>query len=212
MKILDVKSLAIPDVKIIRIGRFGDDRGYFTEVMRAEDLQSQADIPSLTNVSWTQVNESYSHQGVMRGLHFQWGPHQGKLARSTWGEMIDMALDIRTGSATEGKIVGVRLNYDPAHDTQDLIWIPPGFAHGFMAVTECRLEYICTGSWAPQTERAIRFTDSSIDWSTMDTHLADTVRSHIPHATIAVKDREGLTLDAWRSSADRLEFTRTLPR
>ena len=155
MKILSVTPLAIPDVKVVRIGRFADERGYFTETMRGEDLAKIAEIPFFATATWHQMNESYSVAGVVRGLHFQWNPHQGKLVRATEGKLIDLALDIREGSPTQGKIVGYELHYDPKDTFQDLLWLPPGFAHGFVSLTDCRLEYICTGIWSPTSERAL---------------------------------------------------------
>lgn len=212
MKVISVTPLQIPHVQVIRTGRFTDDRGYFTEIIRVEDLAKITSVPYFAQAVWTQVNESYSHEGVIRGLHFQWAPHQGKLVRATEGTLIDLALDIRAGSPTEGKITGYRLSFDPGQDHQDLVWVPPGFAHGFMALSTCRIEYLCTGSWSPLTERAIRINDPLIDWSLMDMTLADTVRSALETAVISAKDLAGLSLDDWRSSPDHSAYMRTLPQ
>ncbi len=212
MKLLSVASLTIPDVKVIRIARFGDERGYFTETMRGEDLAKIAEIPFFATTTWHQMNESYSVAGVVRGLHFQWNPHQGKLVRATEGRLIDLALDIREGSPTQDKIVGYELHYDPKEDFQDLLWLPPGFAHGFVALTECRLEYLCTGVWSPTSERAIRIHDPQIDWSLVDVSLKSQVDKVLQNALMADKDRNGLTLAQWQSSPDKQIFTQTLPQ
>jgi len=92
MKILDVKSLAIESVKVIRFARFCDERGYFTETFRKSDLLNNSQIDSMTNVEFVQANESLSKKGVIRGLHFQWNPYMGKLVRTIKGRMVDIVL------------------------------------------------------------------------------------------------------------------------
>lgn len=212
MKILSVTSLAIPAVRAIRFARFGDGRGYFTETFRKGDLAKLTEIPEFSTVEWLQANESYSVAGVVRGLHFQWNPHQGKLVRATEGKLIDLVLDIREESPTQGKIVGYELYYDPQEAFQDLLWIPPGFAHGFVAVTNCRIEYVCTGAWSPNSERAIQIFDTQIDWSLMDVGLKSQVDTILPNALMADKDRNGLTLVQWNQSPEHATFMQTLPR
>jgi dTDP-4-dehydrorhamnose 3,5-epimerase len=212
MKIISIQSLAIPDVKVIRNARFTDTRGYFTEVIRGEDLAKIKEIPYFADVTWAQVNQSYSLANVVRGLHFQWNPHQGKLIRATEGRLIDLALDIREGSPTKGTVVAYELHYDPAEAFQDMVWVPPGFAHGFAAVTDCRMEYLCTSTWSPTSERAISIFDPEIDWSLVDPELKQQIDTILPIAHMADKDRNGLTLAQWRSSPDQRVFTETLPQ
>jgi len=210
MKILTITPLAIPDAKIIRIARFADIRGYFTETMRGEDLAKISEIPFFSTTTWHQMNESYSIAGVVRGLHFQWNPHQGKLVRATEGKLVDLALDIRENSPTLGKIVGYELHYDPKESFQDLLWLPPGFAHGFVALTYCRLEYMCTGIWSPTSERAIRIFDPQIDWSIMEANVKAHVDAVLPNALMADKDRNGLTLAEWQASEEKKMYIETL--
>ena len=93
MKILAVKSLVIPDVKVIKYARFCDQRGYFTEHFRRSDLQTHPALSFLQHMEFLQTNESYSRQGTIRGLHFQWNPLMGKLVRPLSGRLVDMALD-----------------------------------------------------------------------------------------------------------------------
>lgn len=212
MKIISTTPLTIPEIKVIRIGRFGDNRGYFTEIMRTSDLSKMSEIPELASVTWHQVNESFSFGNVARGLHFQWSPHQGKLIRATQGGLIDLALDIREGSYTQGKIVGYELTYNPQESFQDLVWVPPGFAHGFIALTDCRLEYFCSSTWSPQTERAIQLTDPQIDWSLMGQDMRSQVQSLLSAALIAEKDKNGLTLAEWGASVEKNNYMDTLPR
>ena len=113
MKILEAKSLAIPDVKVVRYGRFTDHRGYFTEHYRKSDFRSHPELGFLHDVEFEQCNESASRADTIRGLHFQWNPHMGKLVRPLSGRLIDMMLDIRLGSPTFGKIIAYDMPADP---------------------------------------------------------------------------------------------------
>ena len=105
MKILDVFDLAIPEVKVIRFGRFPDNRGYFSEQYRFSDFETGDALPFMRGVRFVQANESFSRAGTIRGLHFQWNPYMGKLVRTIRGHMIDVVLDVRKGSPTYGRII-----------------------------------------------------------------------------------------------------------
>src|SRR3989338_6935458 len=100
MKILEVKNLAIPEVKAIKFARFTDERGYFTETYRESDFK-----PVIPSFKILQVNESHSQKGIIRGLHLQWNPYLGKLIRTIRGHMVDLVLDLRKNSPTYGKII-----------------------------------------------------------------------------------------------------------
>src|SRR5260370_38451394 len=142
MKVLDVKALAIPEIKVIRFGRFCDHRGYFTEHFRRSDFQAGPDVPFLNRVEFVQANESFSRAGTVRGLHFQWNPYQGKLVRTLHGHMIDLVLDIRKGSPTFGKIIAYDLLACREAEWDEWIWVPPGFAHGRMLMEDTLIEYL----------------------------------------------------------------------
>ena len=144
MKILEIRPLAIPDVKVVRYARFRDDRGYFTETFRKSDFFGHADAGCFSGVEFKQCNESHSSAGVIRGLHFQWNPFQGKLIRTVAGRMIDLALDIRKGSPWFGKIIGYDMPASPDAATGDWIWLPPGFAHGTCILERSTIEYFCS--------------------------------------------------------------------
>jgi len=212
MKIENIKSLSIAEIKSISFARFVDERGYFTETIRPQDLQQLTEVPIFSQVTWQQTNESYSIANVVRGLHFQWDNHMGKLVRAIEGRLIDLMMDIRLGSQTYGKIIGQSLYYDPTETYQEWIWIPPGFAHGFVAITDCRIEYICTSTWSPKTERAISLLDPTIDWSMMEKELVDAVKRVLTNPIIADKDRNGLTLSSWQTSDDAKIYMQTLPK
>ena len=213
MKIISVTPLTIPDVKVIKFARFADERGYFTETIRTRDLRTIPKAPELHDFEFHQINESFSHENVLRGLHFQYEPHMGKLVRAIEGSIIDIALDIRVESETFGKAVLYELSYDKKADSQDWLWVPPGFAHGFIAMSnDTRMEYACTGWWNPQCEFGITVFDKSIDWTTADEQLLKKFKELLQNAIINEKDKGGMTLSAWKQCKDTHKFMSTLPK
>lgn len=194
MKILDIKSVVFPEVKVIKFGRFPDERGYFTELYKKSDFQP---IDFLKDQTFVQNNESYSKKGVIRGLHFQWNPYQKKLIRTINGSIIDLFLDIRIGSPTFGKIGTYKLETKPENNYSEWIWIPVGFAHGLFLLEDSAVEYYCTSQYSPKTEASISPIASDIDWSLADKDLADQYKQSLPTANISEKDKEGITLAQW---------------
>ncbi len=198
MKLLDVKELALEGVQVIRFGRFADDRGYFTEHFRRSDFQGHADLEFMRGVEFVQANESFSREGCIRGLHFQWNPYMGKLVRTISGRMVDIVLDIRKGSATLGKAICYDMPTDSAADSHEWIWVPPGVAHGNYFAENTVIEYMCSGEYSPGCEAGISPLAADIDWSLCDPELRkgfERIASSKPLMTD--KDREGLSLDAW---------------
>lgn len=153
-----VESLAIPDVKLLKPRVFGDDRGFFLETFNARTF-ADAGLPT----EWTQDNHSRSVRGVLRGLHYQLENPQGKLVRVTRGAVFDVAVDLRRASPTFGKWVGAELS-----DTnQQMLYIPPGFAHGFLVLSEVAdFCYKCTTLWHQASDRSLAWNDPdiAIDW------------------------------------------------
>ena len=138
-------SLAIPDVILLEPTVYGDNRGYFFE------SYSQKQFEEATGLSpnFVQDNQSKSTKGVLRGLHYQLKHGQGKLVRCVLGEIYDVALDIRKGSPTFGKVFALTLN-DNDHQA---VYVPPGFAHGFCVLSnEAIFEYKCTEKYYPEDE------------------------------------------------------------
>jgi dTDP-4-dehydrorhamnose 3,5-epimerase len=155
MRLVDTQ---LPDVKLIEPKVFGDDRGFFMETWRADWLGGVA--PGL---EFVQDNHSRSAQGVLRGLHYQLRRPQGKLLRVVAGAVFDVAVDIRRGSATFGRWAGVELSAE----NKKMVWVPPGFAHGFLTLSEgTEVLYKCTDYYAPELERAVAWNDPAlaIDW------------------------------------------------
>ncbi len=198
MKIIDVKSLAIETVKVIRFARFCDHRGYFTEPFRKSDLHNPLKMDFMKDIEFVQANESLSKKDVIRGLHFQWNPYMGKLVRTIRGKMVDLVLDIRKGSPTLGKIIAYDMPDNPDADYSEWIWVPPGFAHGNFFTEPSTIEYFCSGEYSPGCEAGISPIATDIDWSLCDKTLKkafDEVVSSTP--LITDKDKNGFSMTAW---------------
>lgn len=155
---MKIESLAIPDVKLLSPRVFGDDRGFFLETFNARQF-AESGLPT----EWRQDNHSRSVKGVLRGLHYQLVEPQGKLVRVARGRVFDVAVDIRRASPTFGKWVGAELS-----DTnQQMLFIPPGFAHGFLVLSDVAdFCYKCTTLWHQQSDRSLLWNDADIgiDW------------------------------------------------
>jgi dTDP-4-dehydrorhamnose 3,5-epimerase len=159
----DFSPLLIPDLILVKARIFPDDRGFFCENYKRSDFRS-AGIDS----DFVQDNHSRSLRGVLRGLHYQLPPHaQGKLVRVVRGKVWDVAVDVRRSSSTYGKWVGLELGEEDG----SMLWIPPGFAHGFVALSETvDLSYKCTNEYFKDAEAGIRWDDPElrIGWPTRD--------------------------------------------
>ncbi len=175
---MQIRKLAIPNVILIEPRVFGDDRGFFFESYNARAFELAIGLA----VDFVQDNHSRSMRGVLRGLHYQLPPHaQGKLVRVVQGEVFDVAVDIRRGSPTFGKWVGATLSAD----NKCQMWIPPGFAHGFLTVSEsAEFLYKTTDYYAPESERCIAWNDPEIgiQWPIATAPL------------LSAKDAEGVVL------------------
>ncbi len=156
MKVIPTK---LQDCLIIEPKVFGDERGFFLEAFQAERYKQQAGI----DLPFVQDNHSRSAHGVLRGLHFQKTKPQGKLVRVVRGEVFDVAVDIRPHSETFGKWEGVILS----EQNHRQFWVPPGFAHGFLVLSEfADFEYKCTDYYDPSDEGSICWNDPqlAIEW------------------------------------------------
>lgn len=206
MKIVEVSALAIPAVKTIRYQRFVDHRGYFTEQFRQSDFEGEQ-IPFLHGVRWLQANESFSRQGTIRGMHFQWNPYMGKLVRTIRGHMVDLVLDIRKGSPTYGQAIAHDMPVTGDESYGEWIWVPPGFAHGNLFPVDTVIEYFCSGEYSPGCEAGISPFADDIDWSLCDPALRDRFLN-VARSTELVtdKDRNGLTMAAWTADDRSANF------
>ena len=149
---------AIPDVILIEPQVYPDARGFFVETYQKTKF-SQAGI----GVEFVQDNQSGSHRGVLRGLHYQIRQAQGKLVRAVTGEIFDVAVDIRRSSPTFGKWVGTILSAE----NKKALWVPPGFAHGFMVLSDwADFTYKVSDYYLPEAERTLLWNDPQvgIDW------------------------------------------------
>ena len=151
---MEVIETSIPDVKLIKPKVFGDERGFFMETWNAKVFE-QAGI----DVTFVQDNHSRSVKHTLRGLHYQIKQPQGKLVRCTRGEVFDVVVDLRKDSPTFGQWVGEFLS----EANQYQLWVPPGFAHGFLVTSEIAdFQYKCTDFYAPEHERSIHWADPAI--------------------------------------------------
>ena len=163
---MEVIATKIPDVLIIEPKVFGDDRGFFFESFNKKLFEEATGVTT----GFVQDNHSKSSKGVLRGLHYQIKQPQGKLVRVVSGEVLDVAVDIRKSSNTFGKWEGVILSAENKRQ----LWIPPGFAHGFIVLSEsAEFLYKTTDYYAPEHERCIRWNDDelAIDWQYADEPL-----------------------------------------
>ena len=169
--------LAIPDVVLIEPKVFGDARGFFFESFNQQAFNEA----TATSHQFVQDNHSRSAKGVLRGLHYQLQQPQGKLVRVVRGCVWDVAVDIRKGSPTFGQWVGAELSEDNQHQ----LWVPPGFAHGFVVLSDSAdFLYKTTDYYAPQHERCIAWNDPrlAIAWP------------YVGEPQLSAKDAQGLSL------------------
>lgn len=156
MKVIPTK---IPDVLIVEPQIYGDDRGFFLESFNAQKFAQETGV----DLHFVQDNHSRSSKNVLRGLHYQIQQPQGKLVRVVIGEVLDVAVDLRQGSATFGQWVSCLLSAENKRQ----FWVPPGFAHGFVVLSDSAdFLYKTTNYYAPQYERSLLWNDPElgIDW------------------------------------------------
>lgn len=153
---MNVIPTEIKDVLVLEPKVFGDERGFFFESFNLRTFQQAIG----RKVDFVQDNHSRSAKGVLRGLHYQIKQPQGKLVRVVQGEVFDVAVDLRRSSSTFGKWVGVHLSAESKRQ----LWIPEGFAHGFVVLSEsAEFLYKTTDYWAPEFERVLRWDDPSLN-------------------------------------------------
>ena len=179
MKFIPTK---LPDVMIVEPDVYGDSRGFFMETWHADKFAAGG-----ITADFVQDNHSRSSKGVLRGLHYQIKKTQGKLVRVLNGEIFDVVVDLRKSSITFGQWFGIDLNAE----NKKMLWVPPGFAHGFYVKTQfADFFYKCTGFYAPEYEMAIRWDDSdlAIEWPLIDTKHP--ILSPKDDAAVAFKNAE----------------------
>jgi len=155
---MEFQRLDIPDVVLMTPKVFGDERGFFMETFRQSEFEEVCG-----RHTFVQDNHSKSSKGILRGLHYQLKHPQGKLVRVTRGEVFDVAVDLRKSSPTFGQWVSAYLN----EANKQLLWVPPGFAHGFYVTSdEAEFQYKCTDYYTPKDEYCIRWDDCiiGIEW------------------------------------------------
>jgi dTDP-4-dehydrorhamnose 3,5-epimerase len=159
---MEVLDTALRDVKLVRPKKHGDERGWFAELFNARDFRA-AGLPH----QFVQDNQSFSRRGVLRGLHYQLAPPQGKMVRVLSGHIWDVAVDLRRGSPDFGKWTAADLRGEEL----EWLWIPEGFAHGFLVLSEtAHVFYKTTALYNPAADRCIRWSDPTlaISWPLAD--------------------------------------------
>jgi dTDP-4-dehydrorhamnose 3,5-epimerase len=192
---MNVQFLAIEGPLLLTPAVYADDRGWFSESWNRRRFSEALGVSEAEAPDFVQDNHSRSVQGVLRGLHFQRQPHpQGKLVRCTLGEVYDVAVDLRQGSATLGQWVGVRLSAD----NHQQLWVPVGFAHGFLTLSAvAEVQYKTAGYWSRECERSLAWNDPAlaIAWP-----LEELPAPHQP--LLAPKDAEAPGLEALAAAGD----------
>ena len=176
---IQVTPTSIPDVLIIEPKVFGDDRGFFFESFNQQEFNHALG----QDIFFVQDNHSKSKKGVLRGLHYQLEHTQGKLVRVTQGAVFDVAVDLRRSSSTFGQSVGIELSAD----NKKQLWVPAGFAHGFLVISdEAEFLYKTTDYYHPASEQSLLWSDPSlaIAWPQLEVDLS-----------LALKDRQGMLLE-----------------
>jgi dTDP-4-dehydrorhamnose 3,5-epimerase len=174
---MNVISTAIPEVLLIEPKVFGDERGFFFESFNARKFAELTGVKT----DFVQDNHSRSAKNVLRGLHYQIRQPQGKLVRVVVGEVFDVAVDVRKSSPTFGQWAGFTLSAE----NKRMAWVPPGFAHGFVVLSDyAEFLYKTTDYWSPEHERCILWNDPAlaIDWPMQES------------PQLSAKDREGRLL------------------
>lgn len=178
---LNVVSTDLPEVLILEPKVFGDDRGFFFESFQAKVFEQATGLRR----EFVQDNHSRSMGNVLRGLHFQVEHPQGKLVRVVAGQIFDVAVDIRKGSPNFGKWVGVTLSAENKRQ----LWVPEGFAHGFVVTSEhAEVLYKTTDYWYPEHERSLAWNDSEIG-------IAWPIEGQ---PVLSDKDQKAMSLAQWR--------------
>ena len=175
---MEYQKLAIPDVVLLTPKVFGDERGFFMETFRQSEFEQHCG-----NYQFVQDNHSSSTKGILRGLHYQHQKPQGKLVRVVKGEVFDVAVDMRENSPTFGQWVGKYLS----EDNKRMLWVPPGFAHGFLVTSEtAEFVYKCTDYYNPGDEYSLLWNDKTvgIDWPEVNVSIS-----------LSAKDKEGLSFE-----------------
>jgi dTDP-4-dehydrorhamnose 3,5-epimerase len=205
MKISSISKYQIPGVKLINFDRFMDQRGFFTETFRASDFIYNG-LRIFPN-GIMQSNESFSHKNVLRGLHFQWNPNMGKLIRTIAGHMVDLVLDLRQGSPTQGKIMAFDMPAKSTNTSSSWIWVPEGCAHGNYFLEDTYIEYFCSDAYNGDCEAGISPYAEDIDWSICDAGLKNKFFELKDSFIATPKDINGLSVKEWLSRADSNNFT-----
>ena len=204
MKIISQLEFQISGVKLINFEIFTDKRGFFTETFRVSDFIKN-NLSIFPN-GILQSNESYSRRNVLRGLHFQWNPNMGKLVRTISGHMVDLILDLRQNSPTQGQIMAFNMPANSTENNSSWIWVPEGCAHGNFFLEDTYIEYFCSGSYNGECEAGISPFANDIDWSICEPKLKNLFFDLKDSFIATSKDINGLSVKNWLEREDSKNF------
>ena len=204
MNINNITNFQISGVKLINFARYSDQRGYFTETFRGSDFINNH-LKVFPN-GIMQSNESFSNKNVLRGLHFQWNPNMGKLVRTITGHMVDLVLDLRQESPTQGMIMAFDMPAKSLVSSSSWIWVPEGCAHGNFFLEDSYIEYYCSATYNGDCEAGISPFATDIDWSICDPKLKNLFFDLKDSFITTSKDINGHSLSSWLKTADAANF------
>lgn len=184
---LELTEEYLNGIKLFTPQVFGDERGFFMETFRTDDLAKHG-----VDQPFVQDNHSKSRKGVLRGMHFQWDKPQGKLIRVTSGAAFIVEIDIRHNSPTLGKWISVELS----EENKRILWVPPGFANGFCVLSDwAEIQYKCTSYWNPKGESGILWNDPALN-----------IPWPCTAPTLSEKDSIAQTLEQWLCKDESRKF------
>lgn len=225
MKINKVEVLneKIPEVKIIIYEKYCDSRGCFSEVYNFNDFKNILDKKIIIDITDTyeykeieqpiirkpllQMNESYSIKNVFRGMHIQWNPVISKIVRVVQGNILDFILDIRLNSPTFGKLFAYHLIGNYRDSISRMLFIPNGFAHGFLACEDSLVQYLYTDYYS-EDESSINIFDKDVDWSELDSGEKKYFNYTLATSNLIMSDRDrnAIGIDTWKKSINASNF------
>ena len=203
MKIVQVDSLGIPEIKIVKFFRPQDGRGYHSEVFSRYHIESY--LPDLKGEQFVRIEETFSLQRVVRGLYYQAFPEVHTLSRLVSGIIVYLALDLRIVSPTYGKMVGTLLSNDLGGYHSKWVWVPSGFAHGFVVIHQAVVQVMSTGLLDLDSQVSIHPFAEDIDWSLCDDGvIKDFLLIKNESPILSLDDKKGITLAEWALSREEI--------
>lgn len=192
MIVKSVKNLDESKAKLFHCPCFFDKRGAFSELFKHSDFNRFIN-PDLNNVfSIKQINESFSIENTFRGLHYQTNQPQGKIIRCLKGKIIDFFLDIDPNSENYANIFSIELSEQINNEYYECLWLPPGYAHGFLAIKNAIVQYLCTEEWDLQTSKEVSIFSDDISWKYINIKHYELLMNLYKNSELILSDKDKL--------------------